>query len=577
MKTKAIKERKPARKAADRDSQKARPEIWLWVIGLLFGLFAAFQVYGPALHGPFVFDDFYLPMNVPAWMNGSFLDSFRGVRPLLMASYWINAHVAGGDTSQYHWWNVFIHFLNATLVYFILRKLLELAAAPPVLALFAAGLFLLHPVQSEAVAYIAGRSDALSSVFFLGAFALFLYRRAPAITWPVAVGVLALFGAAMATKENTVVLPAILLLTDYFWNPEFSLEGIRRNWRLYIPMAVGGAVGMVGVFRILGGADSAGFQTKWFTWYEYLFTQFRMFFLYLRLFIFPVGQTVDYDIAVSRSLTEHGAVAGLIGIVILLAAAIYFHRRYPLACYGFLIFAIILAPTSSIIPIKDPISERRIYLPMIGLLLIALDAIRRLRIGRQALAATLGAVLLAAAVATYQRSKVWSGAIPLWEDAVKKSPRKARAHFQLAYAYYTENRCQEAVEGYQKVAQLETPDYRLLIDWALADNCLNNLDAALQKFQQAAALEKTAHVYTQIAMIHAKSGRNEQAFQALAIAQSIDPSFEVTYLYRGQLLTGLNDLAAAEQEYRRALAANPANQQAIELLQQVQTRLRMGR
>ena len=98
---------------------------------------------------------------------------------------------------------------------------------------------------------------------------------------------------------------------------------------------------------------------------------------------------------------------------------------------------------------------------------------------------------------------------------MKKSPRKARAHFQLAMAYYGAHRCQDAEERFETVAQLEKPDYRLLVDWALADFCLNKNDEALQKLQQAAALEKTAHVYTQIAMVHAKTGKIAEAFQAL--------------------------------------------------------------
>jgi tetratricopeptide (TPR) repeat protein len=576
MRTKKLNKRKLARKAAE-TGDKQGPETWLWAIGVMAALFIAFQVYGPALHGPFVFDDIYLPMNVPAWQNSPFLDSLRGVRPLLMANYWLNAHLAGSDTRLYHEWNVFIHFLNTLLVYLALRKLLRLAGTPEVLALFGAGVFLLHPVQAETVAYIAGRSDGLSSLFFLLAYTLFLYRREPATTWPVALGVLALFVAAMGTKENTVVLPAVLLLTDYFWNPGFSFEGIRRNWRLYVPMAVGGAVGIVGVFRILGGADSAGLQMKEWTWYEYLFTQFRVFFVYLRLFLFPAGQTVDYDFAPSHSIMDHGALFGLLGILALLAAAVYFRRRYPLACFGFLVFAVILAPTSSIIPIKDPISERRIYLPMIGLLLIALELVRRLPIKGKALAGALAAVLFVTGAAAYQRSIVWSGATPLWEDAVRKSPGKARAHFQLAYSYYTEGRCREADQQYQAVAQLEKPDYRLLMDWALVDDCLNKADAAMQKYEQAAALEKSAHVYSQIARMHAKAGRTDEALQTLATAQSLDPNFETTYIYRGQLLQARNDLPAAEQEYRRALAINPHNEQARMALQQVQSHLRLRR
>src|SRR5438093_3635519 len=133
MKTKKLKEKKLSRKAAERDPKQPR-EIWMYVIGLVVALFAAFQSYAPAIRGPFLFDDSYLPMNVPAWANGTLLASMRGVRPLLMASYWINERLAGNDTTQYHSWNIFFHFLNALLVYYIVRKLLQLAAGPTSLA-----------------------------------------------------------------------------------------------------------------------------------------------------------------------------------------------------------------------------------------------------------------------------------------------------------------------------------------------------------------------------------------------------------------------------------------------------------
>jgi tetratricopeptide (TPR) repeat protein len=570
---------KSKKKEARKQEEAARrsSDWWMYAIGAAVALFVVFQIYAPALKGPFLFDDSYLPMNAPGLAEGRLYDWVAGVRPLLMFSYWANFRMAGTNTPQYHDWNVFLHFLNALLVYLILRKLLQFTAAPGALAVFGAALFLVHPAQTETVAYIAGRSDSLSTLFLLGAYALFLYRRSPAIGWPTAAGVLILFVAAMTTKENTVVLPALLLLTDYFWNPGFSFEGIRRNWRLYAPMALGAIAGVALVLRVIAEpeAPSAGFRMEDLAWYEYLFTQFRMFFRYLGIFAFPVAQTVDYDIPVSRSILDHGAIFGLLGILALAGAAVYFHRRYPLASFGFLLFAILLAPTSSFIPIRDPISERRLYLPMLGLLLVAIDLIRRARIPKGALVGALSAVVLAACVATYNRSAVWSGAIPLWEDAVKKSPGKSRAHFQLAFAYYSEGRCEEASRHYAAVARLEKPDYRLLVDWALADDCLNKPDEAMQKLEQAAALDKTAHVYTQMAMLHAKAGRFQPALQALAAAESIEPNFDVTYLYRGQLYASLNNLAAAEEQYKRALALNPRNPHTIDAMQRLQTHLRM--
>jgi tetratricopeptide (TPR) repeat protein len=261
----------------------------------------------------------------------------------------------------------------------------------------------------------------------------------------------------------------------------------------------------------------------------------------------------------------------LIGILAILGAAVYYRRRYPLACYGLFAFVILLAPTSSFIPIADPISERRIYLPMIGLLLVAIDLIRRAPLKPTPLAVTLGAVLLIAGALTYRRSIVWSGAIPLWEDAVQKSPTKARAHFQLAFAYFDANLCHEAEEQYQKASELKKPDYMLLLDWALADNCLGKSDDAISKLSQAAAIESTAHVYSQLGMMYAKTSRTAEAFRALDSAQSMDPTFEATYLYRGQLFQSLNNPAAAEQQFRRALEINPQNQQALDLLQQIRT------
>jgi hypothetical protein len=162
---------------------------------------------------------------------------------------------------------------------------------------------------------------------FFAAFAVFLYRRQAAANWRTAAAVLALFGAAVATKEHTLVLPGLLLLTDYYWNPGFSSSGIRRNWRIYVPLALAALAGLGFVARILAHSRSAGFGAS-LTWHQYFFTECRAFFVYLRLLVFPAGQNVDWDFPASYNILDHGAIFYLSAIMVMLGAAIYFRRRY---------------------------------------------------------------------------------------------------------------------------------------------------------------------------------------------------------------------------------------------------------
>jgi tetratricopeptide (TPR) repeat protein len=563
-------------------AEKPSARWWIYPFAAAAALYLVFQVYSSALSGPFVFDDMSLPYHaadfppsLSAWIGG--------VRPLLMFSYWVNYQISEAPYA-FHITNVLIHLLNGFLVLIIVRKLAQPYRSDWLLPSFAAAVFLLHPIQTEAVSYIAGRSESLSVLFFFAAFAVFLYRRSPAISWTVAVAVLLLFGAAAATKEHTVVLPALLLLTDYYWNPGFSLTGIRRNWRLYIPIAVSGACGLILVASILANSPTAGFGMKDFTWYQYFFTECRAFFVYLRLLVFPAGQNLDWEYPISRTLLDHGAILGLAAILALVAAAIFFRRRYPLASYGFLVYVLLMAPTSSFVPIRDPIAERRLYLPMFGLLLVAVAALARLRVDRRKLAAALCGVVAVLAFLTYQRNQLWASDIAIWEDAARKSPGKQRVHFQLAHTYYSHGmaeqspeRCRDAIARYAEAARVQKPDYGLLVDWGLAYDCAGQPDAAIAKLREAAALKPTAHVYSQIGMVYAKRSEWPEALAALDQAEKLDANFDMIYDNRGGVRAKTHDLAGAAADYRHALTLNPSNEHARQMLAIVERQLNSRR
>jgi len=558
--------------AAPQTAAIPRPSGWPWWQWTLLGLAAlliAYELYAPALHGPFLFDDLYLPYTRAESERMPLRDWIGNVRPTLMFTFWLNYRFAGMDTYSYHVTNVFLHTAATVLVFLLLRRLLRLSAPAQgqiedesrdrLLALAGAAIFLVHPIQTEAVAYIASRSDILSTLAGYGGLCVFLHRRGEALSAPEAAAVLLLTGIAALSKEQGVALVPVFLLADYFWHPGFALQGIRRNWKLYLPMIAGGLALTPHMLAVIRYAGEAGFGMKDLQWHEYGLSQFRVIWHYLRLLVLPAGLNLDPALPISRSIWQHGAWAGAAGILGLVAAAWRVRRRYPLAAFGVLAFLVLIAPTSSVMPIRDLAAERRLYFPMIGFLAVVCGLVQRWKPPRRALAAGAGILVLAMAWGTRSRAELYGDPIALWQDTAEKSPGKSRAHFQLAYAYYEAGRCQQASEEFERTSKLQKPDVRLLLDWALALDCAGNPEQALARLRQAAGLEPNVNVQATLGMIHGKQGQYAQALAALAEAKKIDPAFAMTYVYEGNVYMAQGDPAKARELYGRAIQLDPLN------------------
>jgi tetratricopeptide (TPR) repeat protein len=571
---------KPKKTAHSRSPAAPKPGVppWQWQPYAWAGLaiVLVFWAYGPALHGVWVFDDTVLPYARPAF--SSHLSDWLQVRPVLMFSYWANKQTAAeGSTYGFHVVNLLIHLLAGGFMFLIVRRFLEWSGAEParrnLLAGFAAGVFLLHPAMSEAVAYTAGRSESFSAMWTLAAFALFLYRPKPAASWSVAAGVFLLFGVALASKENTVALPALLLLTDFWWNPGFSFKGIRGNWKLYLPMAAGAAAAVVLARGLLTGGSGAGFGIG-IAWYQYLFTEFRALLVYIQEFLFPINLTADWHFEFSNGLLDHGAIVALAVWLGLLGAAWHFRKRFPLAAYGLLVYLLLMAPTSSIIPIKDPVAERRLYSSVLGLLLILVDLLSRLPVDRRKLAVGCAAVVLVCTAALHARAAVWADDRSFWTDVVQKAPENYRAHFHLGFSFADEGRWFDAIKEYELAATLEKPNMDLLLDWGIAYLNTGQPELALAKFQESRKIENSAHVWTQIAEAYATMKRFDDALAALAEAQKLDAGFPFLYIDRGKIYKLIGRCAEAVQELQKALQmtspGDPAQDMARQFLPQAE-------
>ena len=220
-------------------------------------------------------------------------------------------------------------------------------------------------------------------------------------------------------------------------------------------------------------------------------------------------------------------------------------------------FLVLLLPTSSILPIKDPIADRRMYLPMIGLILIAVDFLGRLKVNRTTLTTVCGAIVLAATGATFARATVWSDPVSIWEDTVRKSPGKSRPHFQLAQAYSEQGRADLAVAEFEKAAAVEPPDFTLLLDWGLAYDGLHQPAKAIAKLREAVAAGTTprdkAHATTQMGKVYADQQQWKEAAAAFNAAQALDPTFAPTFAYQGLMHLITNDPAGAIAQCQHAL------------------------
>jgi tetratricopeptide (TPR) repeat protein len=563
--------------------QAPRPEgwrPWQWLVLALGALLVTFEVYSGALSGPFLLDDLYLPFGrseaprIP-------LEAWISRRPLVGLSFYWNYKVSGTEPYTYHAINVFLHWITSVLAFLVLRKMLELAGEQgrrrDWLALAGGAVFLLHPVQTQAVAYIVSRSDVMCTLFLFASLLVFLQHRTPSMGFLPSLVVLVLFGCAVLAKEQAAVLPAVFVLIDVYWREGAWWQALRKNWKLYAPMALGGVFGLAVIRQTLMTARTAGFGMKDLTWWDYFLTQCRVLWIYFRLTVLPFGQNVDHDIPVSRTLMDHGAAIGMVALAALVGAAWWFRTKYPLVLFGLLTALLLFSPTSSLMPIRDVIAEHRLYAPLLGLLLIGLEFARRLRFTRAA-AAALGAVLLALGYASHARASLYGSDIAIWADSVEKSPNKVRPRFQLAYAYMQKGQCAEADREFSRTAQLAPPDMTLLVDWALTLDCLGRTDEALAKLQEALKIEPAANVYAQIGMMHGKKGRNDEALAVLDQAIKMDPLMIKAYVYRGNVLGGKGEWAKAIEEYKKALSIDPSDPDAIQNMrvaeQQLQQRSR---
>ncbi len=581
-------------------------------------------IYSNTFSASFHFDDEQNIVTNPQIKGlSNFLD-FSASRYVGFLSFALNYHFGRLDVFGYHLVNLLIHITNGLLVYTLVllvfktplmgpssAALLEPSAggiAQPSawIAFITALLFLVHPLQTQAVTYIVQRFTSLATLFYLLSIVCYLKWR---LAGPDSKGRTAWYAGAfvstllaMKTKEISFTLPFMILWVEaiFFW------PLTRKQWGALIPFLLTLPIIPLSSLATLGEAEG-GFarETTDIGRLDYLFTQFRVIVTYLRLLVLPIGQNLDYDYPIYHSLLEPAVLLSFFFLSLLVGLAVYlvFFSQHRLLAFGLLWFFLTLSIESSIIPIRDVIFEHRLYLPSVGLILAAsAGVVEGLHRWRMAVSIGVAVVVVLFSVATYQRNRVWNDEVSLWADVVQKSPNKARGYINLGAVCVNQNRLEEAVKAYKAAITLLTfkPDlahanlnlalsynnlgyiynklenldeaiqaYKTALkfnpDYALAHNNLGNtykklerLDEAIQEYKTASTLvPDLVDAHYNLGVVYYEQGRLSEAIVAFKEAVQLKPDFVLAHNKLGNAYKKLERLDEAIQEYKTALTLRP--------------------
>jgi len=412
---------------------------------------AVIASYFNALSGDFQFDDYKVIVDNPsvhsweAWLAGH----GHGIRPLLKFSYTLDWTLGLGVTG-FHLTNLLIHLVNAWLVFRLCETFIErqtLRERLQHVPLFAALLFAVHPVHTEAVTYICGRSTSLMTLFYLGGLLAYVTGRIHHDRLWLYVVTPLLFVFALSVKETAVTFPLALLIWELGCSGTWK-TAFRPQWPSWTVLLAGALFFLFNdsyLSQMERSAELNSLQGN-------LATQLSGFAYLLRQWALPLWLNIDPDLPLLRGPSE-SLMPALFFLAVCALMLACWHRRPWL---GFaLAWAIIqLLPLHLFLPRLDIANDRQLYLAGWPLFL-ALAAELALRLNTRSFRVACIALLLTLGSLTLLRNQVYVDEIALWENTVRKSPHKARVHNNLGYAYKLAGRTEDARREFTLALQLD--------------------------------------------------------------------------------------------------------------------------
>lgn len=564
----------------DAPGSHAPPHFRPSLVATLLLVVAAVAAYANAIPAAFVLDDRPQIVENPYVVGERpWSDGLRATRPLVALSLRWNYDtnfalgLDGLDPRPFHAFNVAVHLVAGLALFrLVATTLTRLADASRLrqhalgIGFAAALLWLVHPLGTQAVTYVTQRGEAMMAAFFL--VALLALRRSAdeagvtARGWATAAGACGLL--SMASKEVAVVLPAVALLYDRAFLAGSFAGALKQRWPVYLLLGAGVVWLVVGaIATVVDERSTAGFLVAERSWLPYALTQPLVILHYLRLAVWPAPLVFDYEWSPATGAAAMvGGVLGVVAVLLVTSLAL------PRPRLGFLpaAFLLVLAPTSSVLPIVDLAVEHRMYLPLAAVVTGAVCGVAWLLAGWSPRAvstvggAAVAVIAIALGVTTYDRNRDYRTEEALWRDTVTKRPENVRAHHNLANVLFEQNRLPEALDAYGRALELEPQHAQARVNYAVALARAGRRDDARRQLEEVLAhLPNYAPALNQLGVFTAQAGDLTAAEGLFTRAIGADASLADAHAHLGNVMLAQGRSASAAESYMNAITLGYEN------------------
>lgn len=558
------------------------PRLFNLLLPLFIIVVFAVGIYATTLKNGFVYDDedtivaneFIKKIsNLPKLLGQDYFtgSAEHSYRPVVTLTYFLDYVFYGLKPWGYHLTNIVLHAINGVLLYSFLtllippiadvdrRSVLPFSIGQPLIITL---LFLLNPVQTEAVNSISYREDLLAFLFYMATLNLYIIlSRANYVGHnPRRVAILYIASCisyllALFSKEMAVTLPLIVYCFEYTYKriKKTGLTSLLMNRYNMGYICITLFYAYLNFYYFSAQFTEEGSVKPSIA--ERILTLPGLFLNYLKLSVFPISLSADYDIGFISSFFSSSFILPLMALAILAITYIKIPDRG--IAFGILFFAITLSPVYNVIPLENPMAERYLYLPMAGFMIVLGLMIHHLFENLRPRYAVLKILMLLTIMGSYSfaaiaRSNVWKDDFSLWSESASKHPDKARARHNLGLAYSQRGQFDKAISELEAALKLNPNKAKIYLNLGRAYCKSSQFDKALQKLNMALELDLSPVIYYELGNVYLDMGKSEEAIKYYQDALRLDSSYSPAYNALGTIYNEQGRNAEALQAFEKA-------------------------